>query len=59
MVRVFVQLKCLHGLPCKQGKPKNFDEWIMRVMGPGIADIFMRPYNFKVGAAAPRHGPFG
>ena len=32
-----------------QGKPKNFDEWILRVMGPGIADIFMRPYNFKVG----------
>ena len=31
-----------------QGKPKNFDEWILRVMGPGIADIFMRPYNFKV-----------
>ena len=32
-----------------QGKPTNFDEWIMRVMGPGIADLFMRPYNFKVG----------
>ena len=31
-----------------QGKPQNFDEWIMRVMGPGIADLFMRPYNFKV-----------
>ena len=31
-----------------QGKPSNFDEWIIRVMGPGIADIFMRPYNFKV-----------
>ena len=29
--------------------PANFDEWIMRVMGQGIADIFMRPYNFKVG----------
>ena len=28
--------------------PANFDEWIMRVMGEGIADIFMRPYNFKV-----------
>lgn len=35
-----------------QGKPKNFDEWILRVMGPGIADVFMRPYNFKVNAAA-------
>lgn len=33
-----------------QGKPKNFDEWIMRVMGEGIANLFMRPYNFKVGS---------
>ena len=28
--------------------PTNFDEWILRVMGEGIANIFMRPYNFKV-----------
>ena len=35
-----------------QGKPTNFDEWIMRVMGPGIADLFMRPYNFKVTSAS-------
>ena len=32
------------------GKPKDFDEWILRVMGEGIANIFMRPYNFKVWA---------
>ena len=31
-------------------KPKTFDDWIMRMMGQGIADIFMRPYNFKVWA---------
>lgn len=31
-------------------KPKNFDEWIIRNMGEGIADLFMRPYNFKVWA---------
>jgi protoporphyrinogen oxidase len=31
-------------------KPKNFDEWILRTMGSGIADIFMRPYNYKVWA---------
>lgn len=31
-----------------QGRPRNFDEWILRVMGQGIADVFMRPYNFKV-----------
>ena len=28
-------------------KPKNFDEWIVRTMGAGIADLFMRPYNYK------------
>lgn len=51
------QIKCLTGLveakvknSLAQGKPANFDEWIIRVMGPGIADIFMRPYNFKVWA---------
>lgn len=39
-----------------QGKPKNFDEWIMRVMGEGIANLFMRPYNFKVRAVVfPQH----
>ncbi|MBE3049148.1 hypothetical protein IMZ48_42950 [Candidatus Bathyarchaeota archaeon] len=31
-------------------KPKNFAEWIVRMMGQGISDIFMEPYNFKVWA---------
>jgi protoporphyrinogen oxidase len=31
-------------------KPKDFDEWIVRMMGTGIADMFMRPYNYKVWA---------
>ncbi|KAL8702957.1 MAG: hypothetical protein Q9201_003861 [Fulgogasparrea decipioides] len=31
-------------------KPRDFDEWIVRMMGAGIADMFMRPYNFKVWA---------
>ena len=31
-------------------KPKDFDEWILRTMGEGIANIFMRPYNYKVWA---------
>lgn len=31
-------------------KPKNFDEWIVRRMGTRIADLFMRPYNYKVWA---------
>ena len=29
-------------------KPTTFDEWILATMGEGIADLFMRPYNFKV-----------
>lgn len=50
-----MQIKCLAGVAeakvanaIAQSKPKNFDEWILRVMGSGIADLFMRPYNFKV-----------
>lgn len=52
---LLLQINCLTGLVAAkvanttaQGKPKNFDEWIMRVMGEGIANLFMRPYNFKV-----------
>lgn len=30
--------------------PSTFDEWILRMMGQGLADVFMRPYNFKVWA---------
>jgi hypothetical protein len=50
------QVACLTGLiqakveaATASSSPATFDEWIMRVMGPGIADLFMRPYNFKVG----------
>ena len=50
-----MQIKCLSGVAeakvanaVAQYKPKNFDEWILRVMGSGIADLFMRPYNLKV-----------
>ena len=34
-------------------RPRDFDEWILRTMGKGIADLFMRPYNFKVWACPP------
>lgn len=51
------QITCLNGVidakvsnALATSKPATFDEWIMRVMGKGIADIFMRPYNFKVWA---------
>lgn len=50
-----LQVNCINGLieakvanALARNAPANFDEWILRVMGAGIADIFMRPYNFKV-----------
>jgi protoporphyrinogen oxidase len=30
--------------------PADFGEWVSRVFGPGIARLFMIPYNFKVWA---------
>ena len=52
-----MQIRALTGLieakkqnALAQGKPRNFDDWILRVMGEGIANLFMRPYNFKVWA---------
>lgn len=51
------QINCINGLieakvtnALAKSSPANFDEWIIRVMGEGIANIFMRPYNFKVWA---------
>mmetsp|Transcript_18681 Transcript_18681/g.25763 ORF Transcript_18681/g.25763 Transcript_18681/m.25763 type:complete len:497 (+) Transcript_18681:67-1557(+) len=51
------QVACINGLidakvanAVAKNPPKDFDEWILRVMGEGIANIFMRPYNFKVWA---------
>lgn len=51
------QVNCINGLieakvanAIAKSPPANFDEWILRVMGEGIANIFMRPYNFKVWA---------
>jgi protoporphyrinogen oxidase len=56
------QITCINGLieakvanAIAKDKPANFDEWIMRVMGEGIANIFMRPYNFKVWAIPTTH----
>ncbi|KAM7214184.1 UDP-galactopyranose mutase [Rhypophila decipiens] len=51
------QVKCIDGLidaalehRVSNTKPKDFDEWILRNCGQGVADIFMRPYNYKVWA---------
>jgi protoporphyrinogen oxidase len=62
------QVKCIDGMidaaiehRVANTKPKDFDEWIVRMMGTGVADIFMRPYNYKVWAvptkkvSLPRH----
>ncbi|WVQ79559.1 hypothetical protein IAT38_001658 [Cryptococcus sp. DSM 104549] len=51
-----LRVRCIDGLiaasehraQTPHEKPKTFDEWIVRNMGEGIADAFMRPYNFKV-----------
>eukprot|EP00760_Papus_ankaliazontas_P019038 PhM_4_TR17845/c0_g1_i1/m.82576 len=53
------QTKCLEGLvdvykASHETKPANFEEYIMRQFGPGIADVFMLPYNYKVWAVPPR-----
>jgi len=62
MLPVAEQTKCIEGMidaaeerSRVQVKPKNFDEWIMRMMGQGLADLFMRPYNFKVWAVPTTH----
>ncbi|KAK3092206.1 hypothetical protein LTR53_019644, partial [Teratosphaeriaceae sp. CCFEE 6253] len=51
------QVTCLEGMidatleaRVSSTKPKDFDEYILRTMGEGIANIFMRPYNYKVWA---------
>jgi len=56
------QVSCINGLieatvanALAKTPPANFDEWILRTMGKGIADIFMRPYNFKVWAVPTTH----
>lgn len=56
------QVKCINGLieakvanALAKTAPKDFDEWILRVMGEGIANIFMRPYNYKVWAVPTTH----
>ncbi len=33
--------------------PGNFDDWILRTFGEGIAEVFLRPYNSKVWAYPP------
>lgn len=47
------QLKSILGIVKAQTsklRPKNFKEWIIKIFGEGIAELFMFPYNFKVWA---------
>ncbi len=48
---------CLRGLlenfRREQPRPENFRQWMDTVFGEGIAELFMRPYNFKVWATPP------
>jgi protoporphyrinogen oxidase len=34
-------------------KPETFEEWMLATFGPGITELFMYPYNFKVWAYPP------
>ncbi len=49
------QWACLQGLLQLQKNPptqapRNFGEWVTQSFGEGLAQVFMRPYNFKVWA---------
>lgn len=50
-------LRCLEGLVEITRRPptsvSNFAEWIEANFGPGIADVFLTPYNQKVWAHSP------
>ncbi len=51
--------RCLAGLQNAGGRaPSNFDEWLLRSFGEGIAELFLRPYNRKVWACDPARMDF-
>lgn len=57
------RLECLIGLIHAARQPsdvpcRNFEDWIVGSFGPGIAKIFLLPYNFKVWAYHPRELSF-
>jgi protoporphyrinogen oxidase len=53
--------KCVNGLMevtqkksiAETDKPAHFEDWILKTFGPGIAEVFLLPYNFKVWAHPP------
>jgi len=51
--------RCLAGLQNAGGPPpSNFDQWLLRSFGEGIAELFLRPYNRKVWACDPAEMDF-
>lgn len=53
-----LRAECLAGLAAAAARrasppPANFDEWIERSFGRGVAEVFMRPYNRKVWRCEP------
>lgn len=53
------KISCLEGLLDVHNKkwdtkPANFEEYFNRQFGPGISELFMSPYNFKVWAVPPK-----
>ena len=53
---------CMRGLVAAQhnghANPRNFEEWIVKSFGRGIADVFLLPYNAKVWACNPAEMSF-
>ena len=53
---------CMRGLIAARqnghADPRNFEEWIIKSYGRGIADIFLLPYNIKVWACNPSEMSF-
>lgn len=49
MWRCLAGLVDLHKNPLSR-RPRHFAEWIDATFGSGLAEVFMRPYNFKVWA---------
>jgi protoporphyrinogen oxidase len=41
------------------GRPEHFEAWMRATFGPGITELFMRPYNFKVWAHPPATMDYG
>jgi protoporphyrinogen oxidase len=43
----------------RNARPETFRDWMLATFGPGVTEIFMRPYNFKVWAYPPETMDYG